>query len=165
MPYLIDGHNLIPKIAGLSLKAIDDEMQLVELLQEFCRWKRKEVEVYFDNAPPGGVRARNFGLVIARFVRQGTTADDAIHARLGRLGRAARNWTVVSSDQAVQASARAVRARFISSEAFAELLMQTLQQTEQDNGEHVEDTLNPDEVDDWLALFGSDEDPEVGKES
>ena len=37
MPYLIDGHNLIPKVAGLSLKAVDDEMQLIELLQEFCR--------------------------------------------------------------------------------------------------------------------------------
>ena len=37
MPYLIDGHNLIPKVRGLSLQSMDDEMELVELLQEFCR--------------------------------------------------------------------------------------------------------------------------------
>ncbi|MBP1702274.1 MAG: hypothetical protein H6Q38_1381, partial [Chloroflexi bacterium] len=41
MPYIVDGHNLIPKIPGLSLRAIDDEMQLIELLQEFCRVQRK----------------------------------------------------------------------------------------------------------------------------
>ncbi len=108
MPYLIDGHNLIPKIPGLSLQAEDDEQQLITLLLEFCRLQRKQVEVYFDNAPPGGVRARNFGNVIARFVRQGSTADQAIRQRLERLGRAARNWTVVSSDLAVQTEARGI---------------------------------------------------------
>ena len=95
MPYLIDGHNLIPKVAGLSLKAVDDEMQLIELLQEFCRigasrWR------YFDNSPPGQPGSGAFGPVTARFVREGRTADDAIAARLKRLGRSARNWTVVS---------------------------------------------------------------------
>ena len=67
MPYLIDGHNLIPKVPGLSLKAIDDEMQLVEKLQEFCRRRGKQVEVFFDKAPPGGRRVRVFGPVTARF--------------------------------------------------------------------------------------------------
>ena len=36
MPYLIDGHNLIPKL-GLRLDSVDDEMELVAILQEFCR--------------------------------------------------------------------------------------------------------------------------------
>ena len=36
MPYLIDGHNLIPKL-GLRLDLPDDEMQLIGILQEFCR--------------------------------------------------------------------------------------------------------------------------------
>src|SRR5512141_2224967 len=118
MPYIIDGHNLIPKIPGLALDAVDDEAQLIVLLQDYCRLARKEAEVFFDNAPAGQPRARNFGLVIARFVRQGTTADQAIRRRLGRLEREARNWTVVSSDLEVQAAARSARAHFISSEAF-----------------------------------------------
>ncbi len=121
MPYLIDGHNLIPKVPGLSLQEMDDEQHLLEMLQEFCRRQRKQVEVFFDNAPPGGVRARNLGSVTARFVRQGTTADDAIRKRLANLGRAARNWTVVSSDQAVQAEARAVQAQPMPSESFARI--------------------------------------------
>ena len=44
MPYIIDGHNLIPHV-GLRLNALDDEMALVEMLREFCRVKKKRVEV------------------------------------------------------------------------------------------------------------------------
>ena len=157
MPYIVDGHNLIPKIPGLSLQEMDDEQHLLEMLQEFCRRQRKQVEVFFDNAPPGGVRARNLGSVTARFVRQGTTADDAIRKRLGNLGREARNWTVVSSDQAVQAEARAVHARAMPSEAFARLLVQSLDDTRADQGETSDAAPDPEEVDEWLQLFGSGE--------
>lgn len=157
MPYMIDGHNLIPKIPGFSLETIDDEMQLVELLQEFCRRQRKEAEVYFDNAPPGQKKARVFGPVTAHFVRQGMTADDAIRARLGRLSHDARNWTVVSSDHAVQASARAARAHYIPSEVFAGTLAQVIDKPPQDKGDLLETSLDDEELDDWLKLFGSDE--------
>jgi predicted RNA-binding protein with PIN domain len=157
MPYIIDGHNLIPKVPGLSLQQMDDEQHLVEMLQEFCRRQRKQVEVYFDNAAPGGVRARNLGLVTTRFVRQGTTADSAIRRRLVNLGRAARNWSVVSSDQAVQAEARAAQAQVISSDTFARLLSRALDESWVDQGDAADTALNPEEVDDWLQLFGSDE--------
>jgi hypothetical protein len=154
MPYLIDGHNLIPKIPGLNLQALDDEEQLIKLLQEYCRRQRKQVEVFFDNAPPGGVRARTFGLVIARFVRQGSTADQAIRERLTRLGKLARNWTVVSSDLAVQSWARAAQARPLPSEAFARLLASALDKQVVDQGENAEAGVSKDELDDWLKLFG-----------
>ena len=99
MPYLIDGHNLIPKIPGMNLGDIDDEIQLVKKLQEFCRQRRKKVEVFFDSAPPGGIRTQKFGRVTAFFITQGSTADTAIRSRLQKLGRAAKNWTVVTSDR------------------------------------------------------------------
>ena len=86
MPYLVDGHNLIPHLPGLSLKAIDDELELIEWLRAFCQQKRKDVEVFFDQAPPGYAASRRYGRVTAHFVRQGTTVDAAIHARLVRLG-------------------------------------------------------------------------------
>jgi uncharacterized protein len=153
MPYLIDGHNLIPKIPGLSLEAIDDERQLLELLQEYCRRQRKQVEVFFDNAPPGGMRVRSFGMVLARFIRQGFTADEAIRKRLMQLGRAARNWSVVSSDHAVQNSARAAQAQVVSSENFARLLLQALDDTVEKPQEKADAGLNASEVDEWLDLF------------
>ncbi|MBK5109002.1 MAG: NYN domain-containing protein, partial [Anaerolineales bacterium] len=119
MPYIIDGHNLIPKVPGLSLEDMDDEQQLVKLLQDFCRVKQKKVEVFFDNAPAGSSGARTFGCVVARFIRQGRTADQAILEKLRRLEGDARNWTVVSSDREVRNSARSVRAKSMRVEEFA----------------------------------------------
>lgn len=154
MPYLIDGHNLIPKIRGLSLGAEDDEMQLIQLLQEFCRLSRKQVEVHFDNAPQGQPRARTYGTILARFARSGQTADQTIRDQLVRLGKAARNWTVVSSDHQVQASARAARAQPLSSEAFAGLLEETLQGGDGSGRASGDADLSSEEIDDWLDLFG-----------
>jgi uncharacterized protein len=154
MPYIIDGHNLIPKLPGLELSDIDDESRLIELLQEFCRRQRKRVEVYFDNAPPVERRAQSFGAVTARFVRQGTTADAAIRARLARLGRSARNWTVVSSDQEVQAAARQARAHYLSAEAFAARLLQALEGGQPESGREMPAGLSEAEIEEWLEVFG-----------
>lgn len=156
MPYLIDGHNLIPKIPGLHLADMDDEMRLVELLQEFCRVTRKQVEVFFDNAPPGQARARVFGNVTARFIRSGQTADRAIQEKLKRLGGEARNWSVVSSDGQVQAAGRAAKAVVIPSEAFAQQLIERLQRGE-GKPDSPEQGLSAEEVDEWLKLFGREE--------
>jgi predicted RNA-binding protein with PIN domain len=163
MPYLIDGHNLIPKIPGMNLGEVDDETQLIEMLQEFCRRRRKQVEVYFDNAPAGQPRVRKFGSVTARFARAGQSADALIHAHLQRLGRSARNWTVVSSDHQVQAAARAARAKFIASEAFARELLAALVSSEtmgealSESGTEGESGLSSEELDEWLDLFGGDQ--------
>jgi predicted RNA-binding protein with PIN domain len=159
MPLLIDGHNLIPKIPGLNLQDLDDEMQLVELLQQYCLRTHKKVEVFFDNAPPGHAGARRFASVTARFVRAGQTADQAIRRKLMRLGREARNWTVVSSDHEVQAAARAARANIISAERFASLLSDLLREAPGEV-ETPERSLSAEELDGWLKLFGAGEEDE-----
>ena len=123
MSYLIDGHNLIPHLPGLSLSQIDDEMRLVEWLQGYCQKKRRDVEVFFDQAPPGFLPTRKFGRVTAHFVRQGSTADAAIQGRLLRMGKSARNDSVVSSDRQVQAAARQAHAQVIPSDVFASELV------------------------------------------
>lgn len=154
MPFLIDGHNLIPKL-GISLRALDDELQLVRLLQEYCRLQRKQVDVYFDNAPPGQDGKRKFGSVTAHFVRQGQTADEAIRRRLKKLGNSARNWTVVSSDHQVQAEARAARAQVIGADEFANLVKKALR--ERPAGKPSETGLSAQEVQEWLEIFKSGE--------
>jgi predicted RNA-binding protein with PIN domain len=157
MPYIIDGHNLIPKLPGMHLDMVDDEMQLVELLQDFCRQSRKQVDVYFDNATAGGLKVQKFGAVTAHFTRAGIPADEAIRARLGRLGREARNWTVVSSDRAVQSYARSAKAQIFSSESFAKMLSSSSEDTLAEPVEGGEPSLSADEVEDWLRLFGGEE--------
>ena len=149
MPYLIDGHNLIPKL-GLRLDAIDDEMELIAILQEFCRLERKQVEVFFDGAPAAQAGTQKLGAVTAHFVRLGTTADNAIRNQLKTLGKKARNWTVVSSDRQVQAEAHAARAEVISSDTFAGMLKQARDSVPKSNNEPK---LTQKEIDDWLKLF------------
>ena len=150
MPYLIDGHNLIPKL-GLRLDSCDDELALVTRLQEFCRLRRAQVEVYFDGAPPGQPVIRKFGAVTAHFVRLGSSADAAIEKRLERLGKAARNWIVVSSDHRVQNAAQAAHAQSVSSEAFARQVVAA--QSAPASTQKADRSLSPEEVEAWLSLF------------
>jgi uncharacterized protein len=153
MPYLIDGHNLIPKL-GLRLDAPDDEMELVALLQEFSRLTRHRVEVYFDGAPTSQARTQKFGLVTAHFIRLATTADLAIRASLQKIGREARNWTVVSSDHEVMDSAREVHANVVSSDQFASQLKKLPKSTPALKRERG---LSSEEVEDWLKFFKKNE--------
>lgn len=151
MPYLIDGHNLIPKL-GLDLNSFDDEMQLVERLNEFCRLSRRgQVEIYFDNAAPGNPETSKMGLVTTHFVRKPLIADEAIRQRLRKLGSAAKNWNVVSSDQRVQVEARAAGARVISSDEFAQTVSATLR-AGPPPGEKK--SMSERELQEWLTLFG-----------
>lgn len=160
MPFLIDGHNLIPKVPGLNLQEVEDEIALVRLLQTFCHRERKQVEVYFDNAPLGAAGTRKFGPVKAVFVRQGTSADDSIRRRLKRLGGEARNWTVVSSDREVQGEARAVGAQVTTAESFASQL--TFFDEVAANSGKAEPNMSETEVDEWLGLFDKSESEEEG---
>ena len=150
MPYLIDGHNLIPKV-GLRLDSLDDEMELVSILQEFARLKRQQVEVYFDGAPIGQAGTQNLGTVRAHFVRLGQSADSAIRARLIKMDRNAKNYIVVSSDREVQSAARVVHAQFISSEDFVKLIKDAVNSAPRASTEDKK--LSSAEVDEWLKLF------------
>jgi predicted RNA-binding protein with PIN domain len=150
MPYLVDGHNLIPKV-GLRLDSPDDEMELVAILREFARLKRQQVEVYFDGAPIGQAGTRKLGTVRAHFVRLGQTADSAIRARLNKMAKDAKNWVIVSSDHEVQNAARVVRAQVVTSEEFVKMLRAATTSAPKVNTDNKK--LSAQEVDEWLKLF------------
>lgn len=150
MPYLIDGHNLIPKV-GLRLDSPNDEMELVGILQEFARLKRQQVEVYFDGAPIGQAGTRNLGTVRAHFVKLGQTADNAIRARLNKIDKNTKNYIVVSSDREVQSAARVAHAQYISSEGFVKLIKDAINSPQKTNT--ADKKLSSAEVDEWLKLF------------
>lgn len=151
MSYLIDGHNLVPWVRGLSLQRLDDEMELIQRLQIFSRVRRQKVEVYFDKAAPGRAGSYTFGLVKAIFVTERSSADEAIRSRLKKLGVKARNWKVVSSDRQVQANARYSHAEVIPSDEFAAMLEGALLQAVKNPTDQP--GLSEEEVDDWLKMF------------
>lgn len=151
MTYLIDGHNLVPHVPGMSLQHLDDEEQLIARLQQFCLRQRRKVVVFFDRATPGGAGKRVRGQVEAHFVREGIPADQAIISHLRRQGKGAANWTVVTSDRTVAAEARALRAGVMPSEAFARLLLQL--QMEEPAGDKPEASPSEREVEEWMEIF------------
>jgi hypothetical protein len=68
---------------------------------------------------------------------------------------------VVSSDHAVQAAARAKRARVLSSEEFAVSLTSVHFDKGQEQGEGTEANLSLQELDDWLQIFNSGDEGEI----
>ena len=151
--YIIDGHNLIAKIPGLSLSMPDDEQRLIELLNRYGQESRHKLEVYFDGAPPGQAGVRKYGRVRAHFVPISQNADEAIRRWLARLGRSAANWIVVSSDRAVQSAAREAHAKVLQAEDFSHLVQSTLQARLASDHEISDQPLSEDEVSEWLAIF------------
>jgi uncharacterized protein len=154
MTLIIDGHNLIPHVRGLSLTDLDDELHLVQLLAVYCRMRRVKLEVYFDQAAVGHAGKRPTGQVMVHFVRQGLTADQAIIERLRKMGKGARQVRLVTSDRRVQSEARALGAEVVPSEQFAAELEQAGQAAAQQVKEQPPQP-SQGEIDEWLDLFGS----------
>lgn len=153
MDHIIDGHNLISKMPGMSLSMPDDEQHLVEALVTYCQKGGHRIEVFFDGAPPGQVGTRNHGRVRAHFVAQSGTADEAIKRRLARLGRAARNWLVVSSDRSVQQAGREAHAKVISAEEFATRIQAALVKQGKGAAPTIDEPLSDAEVREWEDIF------------
>lgn len=151
MQYIIDGHNLIPNIRGLTLSDLDDEQALIDLLTPFLRAKKSRAMIFFDRAATGQAGQRNFGLIKAVFVPAGQTADSAIASYIRQLKGASQNHTLVSSDRTVQASARAYHAAVLTSQEFSQLLQRFYEQEPQ--AAPTERALSPEEVKQWKDLF------------
>ena len=152
MTYLIDGHNLIPHIAGLSLDQLDDEEKLVSLLVNFSNRRNCQIEVYFDRGQIVSEREYRRGRVQVHFVLPPMIADSAILARLLGIGKAAKNYIVVTSDQNVQNHARTIGAAVLTSQKFARLL----DNTDKEKGPGLQGQKPADtekEIDEWMKLF------------
>jgi len=162
MPILIDGHNLIGRLADLDLNDPDDEAKLVSRLRAYCgrapkrgrahkrRRAHKRVTVVFDRGLPGGrSHALSGGGVEVVFAASGRSADGILRERIRR-ARDPRGLTVVTSDREVIAAAQARGARVMRSEEFAaRLSARGAPADEQDVH------LSAEEVAEWMEIFGA----------
>src|SRR5690349_6227976 len=98
MPYLIDGHNLIGQMPGLSLADPDDEQRLIAQLRAYLSRVNKKATVIFDKGLPGGGGKWSTPALEVRFAPHPKTADDLIKDRLLR-ERNPRGLVVVSGDR------------------------------------------------------------------
>ena len=151
MPLLIDGHNLIGHLAGLRLDDPDDEAKLVAQLRTYCAREGTRATVVFDHGLPGGWSgALSGGGVRVVFASAGRNADGILRERV-REARDPRGLMVVSSDREVIAAAKASRVRVMRAEVFAARLDLPVETAESE-----EARLSPEEVDEWMQVFGAE---------
>ena len=158
MNYLIDGHNLIARTPGLSLSDPDDEAKLVQLLR---RWTaadaRRKVTVIFDGGLPAGeARHLSGGGVKAIFAPNNSSADAVIIRRIEAIGNPP-EFVIVTSDRAVANAAARRRIAVQLSEVFAANMMSDRRfgKDESTDAQRPEaPAMNPDEMQEWLSLFG-----------
>lgn len=152
MPYLIDGHNLIGQLPDISLDDPNDEALLVQKLIGFTARTGKRCVVVFDYGLPGGSSRMSTRAVQVVFASQRSSADRVMIERIGKIPDP-REWIVVTSDQDVREIARKRRMIVLTSVEFAEL-MKNPPKPVIDAGEAADVYVPPDEVDEWLNLFG-----------
>lgn len=158
MNYLIDGHNLIARTPGLSLADPDDEAKLVQLLR---RWsmagRRRKVTVIFDGGLPAGeAKQLSGGGVKAVFAPNNSTADAVLIRRIEAIGNPP-EFVIVTSDRAIADVARRRRVAVQSSESFAAGMIADRQfgKGEKEPARRPDaPAMTPDEMQEWLALFG-----------
>jgi predicted RNA-binding protein with PIN domain len=152
MPYLIDGHNLLGQISGLSLESAVDRQRLVSSLSRFAGSRRCRITVFFDGEPPAGWGDRiDLGGVQVRHSGRGRSADDAILQSIRRSATPA-DITLVTSDRALYERGRHLGARAMQCRGFREEMARE-RSREGPSGEKPE-RPEPGEVDYFMELFG-----------
>lgn len=157
MPYLIDGHNLIHYLNDIQLDDPHDEAKLVIKLRGFCAVNRKKIIVVFDHGLPGGYSQLSTPSVMVIFASaKRTNADSVIRERIGSI-RDVKGWTVVSSDNEVLESATSAGMRGMKCIDFADIMTRPKPEKPH-KGINSNVMVSPQEVEEWLELFGVEAD-------
>jgi predicted RNA-binding protein with PIN domain len=158
MPILIDGHNLIGQMPGMSLADHDDEGELVMLLRRYATAKRgRQLVVVFDHGIYGHPQRLDGYGVTCHFARSPQDADAQLLRRIAALKRP-RDWTLVTSDRQVARAAEERGVRVISSGEFARRLVAPARPAAAPPAEQRDVQLSAAEVQEWLKIFGAQPD-------
>jgi predicted RNA-binding protein with PIN domain len=155
MPFLIDGHNLIPHIRGLGLDDPDDEQKLIELLRAYLVRVDKKGVVIFDRGLPGGAGKWSNSVLDVRFAQLPKNADDLIRDRLAK-ERNPRGLVVVTADREIVAAAQQAGATVRRPAEFAR---QMVERPKTDQPKQA--GLSSDEVAAWEEAFRSRKSPKI----
>jgi predicted RNA-binding protein with PIN domain len=153
MPYLIDGHNLIGKLPDITLGEPNDEAKLVIRLRGFAARTGKKCIVIFDSGLPGGRSPLSNQPVEVVFASSPRNADRLLIRRIEDMPDP-RNWTLVSSDHAIQDVAKRRAMQIMTSDSFAPLLRLPKKPAKPDDKPLKDVYVSPAEVEEWLKLFG-----------
>lgn len=153
MPYLIDGHNLIQAMPGISLEDPHDEAKLVGALRGLMIGQGKKCTVIFDGGLPGGSSRLSCNRVEVVFASSGQEADSRIINRIRNM-RNASGWVLVSSDGRIREAAKRRKMAMLYAHKFAQLLEP--KPARPNENEAHDSPLSDSDLQDWLHAFGED---------
>ena len=159
---LIDGYNLIKASQlfqgrGDTLERARNRLQ--QALAAYCRRADKHITLYYDGTGTSLNTTSTSGPhVTIEFSRYPQQADDLI-AQAVEKKHGAKWLRVISSDRAVQRSAARHKIRSTCSEDFLDELTEPIQKPSEPapaptrDGTEADPSLDPNELDQWEALF------------
>lgn len=125
MRMLVDGSNLLGALR-LDREGDSPKRELLRLLAEYGRKKRRRILCFFDGPQPGAFGTQ-LGHVTARFSAP-KSADDAIAEEVEKLGK--EPFEVVTADRALAARCRRRNVTILDSASFARDLERTAEEGE-----------------------------------
>jgi len=148
--YIIDGNNLIGKIASLmSLQKKDKQAsreKLVYILDRYFISKKANVTLHLDGHPAGRVSSSKMKIVYS----ENLTADEKIKKQISQ-SKSPRNIIVVTSDSNLAQFAKVCSATVVSSDEFA---VEINKSGDKFDEESIIKSIN--NVDEFKKLFGVD---------
>lgn len=123
------------------------------------RWAKEDCSLVCDGLSPAGEHRRadrGIGQVRSLYAGGKREADELIEDLISR-STAPRRLTVVSSDHRIRKAARKRRCRWLTSEAFLQMLLADASRSQRPGGKPGftrQVPLKPGQVRDWLTHFG-----------
>lgn len=158
MRFLIDGHNLIAHLPDIELSDPHDEAKLVYKLRAFAARTGHKATVVFDGGLPGGISTSlSTSNITVKFASYEQMNADQILMNTLRSIKNVQAYTLVSSDQEIIGTARGLGITTQSAAAFGATIHKAAPSLPA-NDKDIYIRLSSAEIDEWLAIFSSDDD-------
>jgi predicted RNA-binding protein with PIN domain len=162
--YIIDGYNLLKSSAfnvPLNLSLEDQRNHLIRMIKSFSQSEQSEVLIIFDNSLSFSTN-RNIGSgrIRIKFTKASMEADDLIK-KIIRNEKNPKRLIIVSSDRAIQYTAKDHGAAILSSEDYYRIIEKRESSTGDTNKsdfnqEKYDPNLGKKEIQYWKELFKND---------
>jgi len=150
--YIIDGNNVIGKIASLKKLQQKDKQgsreKLVFMIDNFLHDKKVKCTIHFDGFEQVPIKANQCKVIYSN----NKTADDKIKIQIEQT-KNRKNLTVVTSDNNLKEFARVCSCEVLKSEDFGKMIRHRSANDEQ---KIIDEMKN--NIDEFKKLFGAEED-------
>ena len=162
MPVLIDGFNLIYKFPELEelmyLNCLEQARKgLLDILKDYQRIKKTQIMVIFDGKkqPSENLKSEKIGTIDVYYSLD--YSADYLIKEFTKKNHNPRMITVITSDKDITLFVKRFKAKVIKSEAFAEHIKKTIEESEKESLKEKEENpeITDEDISYWEKVFKS----------